>query len=116
MKTIYFATNLSLIRLVWGMSRQQIGHLLGCKQHQIAHYERSAIGVPLPVIFLLEDLTGIPAKRLYYDVLTRADISNAPLNDTTKLVKTSAQLDSTSLTLAERVKRLEIKVFGTSSV
>ena len=115
MKKIHFATNLNLIRAVWSMSRQEIGDVLGCKKHQIAHYERNAIGVPLPVLFLLEDLTGISARRLYYEVLTRAEILNQPLSENTEPLKAVLFSDSAQMTLAERVTRLEIKVFGTSS-
>ena len=112
MKETHFGDNMTLIRSVWGMNRQELGQLLGCKQHQIGNYERGSIAVTLPIIFLLEDLTALPAKRLYYEALTRADIANQPVRTNIAQLKAPPQYNAVQLTLEERVKRLEIKVFG----
>ena len=112
MKKVYFPENITLIRSILEKSRQQMGDSLGCTPHQIGHYERGTMNVPLSVLFLLEDLTGIPAKRLYYDALNRSDISKEPQNTNAALMKESPQYKSTESDLEERVQRLELAVFG----
>jgi hypothetical protein len=112
MKIVHLSQNLILIRAIWRMNRMQLGQLVDCSEHQIGGYERGVNTIPPQVIFGLEDLTGIAAKRLFYEQLTNASIPNRPLSPTESVEKAPPQYLVENLTLEERVKRLEMKVFG----
>jgi transcriptional regulator with XRE-family HTH domain len=115
MKISYFATNLSLIRSVWGINRAQLAQLLNCSSIQIGTYERGAVNIPIRLILDLESKTGITPRQLYFEYLARTAIPQHPLTETSKSkTKPEAFLQQSNddLSLLERVKRLEIKVFG----
>ncbi len=115
MNTAYFCTNLMLIRSVWGMNRAQLGKLFNCTGIQIGTYERGAVNVPVTFILDLEIKTGITPRQLYFGYLSRTSIPQHPLTETNNFNPPPQgflpQVNS-DLSLIERVKRLEIKVFG----
>jgi hypothetical protein len=116
MKKSNFSKNLWLIRDVWSMNRLQISKYLNCTEKQIGGYERGTTAIPPAIVFTLEELTGVAGKRLYYDVLTRSSIPNQPLSPS-EILEVAAkeappQYNTDNLSIAERVKRLELKVFG----
>jgi transcriptional regulator with XRE-family HTH domain len=119
MKESHFKANLMLIRSVWGMNRQQIGKQLSCTTNQIGNLERGTSAITPSVLFDLEELTGITAKRLYYEILTRTNIPNQPLMQTSANENAPPQsresrdvpYKTENLSVEERLKRLETKVF-----
>ena len=98
------------------MNRKTIGVLLDSTEKQIGGYERGSTSIPAFVIFTLEEETGIPAYRFYYEPLTRASFPIQPLSRQAKREtmdkETPPQYHIENLSLAERVRRLETKVFG----
>jgi transcriptional regulator with XRE-family HTH domain len=111
-----FSNNLILIRSVWGINRKELGTLLNCTGNQIAGYERGVMTIPATLLLALEAKTGIIPKRLYFDYLPRTAIPHHPLSETDDRdasiegIMSSAKADN--LSLAARVKRLELSVFG----
>jgi hypothetical protein len=119
MKKTNFKANISFIREVWNMNRAQFGKVLGVTEHQITNQERLATNIPPSILFNLEDLTGIPARRLYYDRITWDEIPRDPLTKsdiaekkTLMSTEGTPQYNGEELTQLERIVRLERKVFG----
>jgi hypothetical protein len=116
MNTSYFGTNLMLIRSVWGMNRAQLGQLFNCTGIQIGTYERGAVNVPVTFLLDLESKTGITPRQLYFDYLSRTSIPQHPLTGTNNVNPPPQGFrpptNNDDLSLVERVKRLELKVFG----
>ena len=115
MKKSYFVANLSLIRSLWGLDRPQMGKLLHCSSNTIGNYERKTTSIPPDVIFTLSDLTGVPPHRLYYEALTRSSFPIQPLSQSKteeSLAQNPTPQYEENLSLTERVRRLEMKVFG----
>jgi hypothetical protein len=137
MKGNYFRANITLIRDVWRMNREEFGQLFNVTGNHIAGQERgTSTHVPLALIFDLEDMTGIPAKRLYREHIPQIQIPLQPLAKSTNVVQNPpiasqntfiaaegtpqymAKNDIPSIgktenmTQLERIERLEQKVFG----
>jgi hypothetical protein len=120
MKESYFQANITLIRDVWSMNRKRFGNQFGFSGHHIAGHERgTAVLISPSMLFDLEDMTGISARRLYYDKIVRSEIPSQPLKrpvvvePNTLIVNEEApQYKTSKLTLLERVERLEKKVFS----
>jgi hypothetical protein len=107
-----FGDNFQLIRSVWGMNRKQMGKIFNCTEHQIGSYERMNTNATPALLFKLEDMTGIAARRLYYEQLERTALPQQPLTTAEKTENTPPQYLLPNTSLEERVKRLEAKVFG----
>jgi transcriptional regulator with XRE-family HTH domain len=115
-----FHLNLTLIRSVWKLSQTEFGKLIFCTAAQIGNYERGHVVNYSPtLLFDLEDITHIPARRLYYALLTRKDIPYEPFPRTAVETATPVEGDNVvhadvpeEMLLVERVKRLEAAVFG----
>ncbi|MBL7817031.1 MAG: helix-turn-helix transcriptional regulator [Saprospiraceae bacterium] len=110
MKISYISANLIKIRETWRMNRMQFGKLVACTGNQIGGYERGSTIISPVVLLAIEDLTGVPAKRLYYEPLKHTDIPHSPLSQSAN--ETPPQYRSDNLSVEERLKRLETKVFG----
>jgi hypothetical protein len=120
MKGNYFCANIVLIRYVWRMNRKEFGQLLNVTRNHIAGQERgTSTHVPLALIFDLEDLTGIPAKRLYRERIPQTQIPLQPLKKSTAVVPNTLiaaegtpQYKTEKDDLLARIERLEQKILS----
>jgi hypothetical protein len=120
MRKNYFRYNIALIRDVWRLTREEFGALFGYTGYHIGGHERGTSSVvPPSILFDLEDLTGIPARQLFYNSITRIQVPVYPLQkpdaaEQTTIVATEGtpQYNTQNMTQLERIERLEQKVFG----
>jgi hypothetical protein len=86
----------------------------------LPYYRRGTSSViPPSILFDLEDLTGIPARQLFYNNITRIQVPIYPLpkptvaeQNTIVATERTPQYKTQNLTQLERIERLEQKVFG----
>lgn len=114
--------NCRRIREAWHMERVPMAELFGVTRGKWVNYELGTTEPPPEILLKMEEMTGITIRRLLTEELTKSMIPDKPLvND--EIAETPPQYffssderdmitDSDSLPILERLRRLEIAVFG----
>lgn len=118
---VYAAENLVIIREAWGKTQAEMGELLGgLTRTNYAGYEQKRYDISPKILLKLEELTGIAARRIYYDKIERLEVYERPyrnengikiLMEENSSYKSSADLMKELIAkfdkLEDRVKNLE---------
>lgn len=71
--------NIRLIRITWRYGHEGMAELLNCSAAKLKNYETGLTKVPPEILFLLEDHTAIPMRRLYWEKIEKTEIPEVPL-------------------------------------
>lgn len=121
MKKTYFSENLATIRSVWKLKQSELGALLGADMYKLGNLERGKTKeVPADLLLKLEELTGIQAKRIYYEYLKPELIHYKPLeiiedDDTETAIPMMSEDPAPyekKMTVLERLARIESTLYG----
>ena len=77
----YIGENLKTIRKVWDKSQDEFALMFKLNRGNINSYEGERNEPSIEFFILLEEFTGIPIRRLYFEKIEKGEISERPLRN-----------------------------------
>jgi len=99
----YFAKNMKLLRMVLGMSQDQLAQHLGVNRHNIASYERDSSKPNVSIMLQIADLFGVDLGLMVQEDLSKKEYKKHTMGKTISDSTIKKLLQTTTTPTAEKV-------------